>query len=567
VALRKFDALVIADHRGHRAFTGEGRLAADTRSRVDKEPHRKPRLYLDGLVGLAATYMIGLTAESPIPGGKPFRDVSTTRVETMLGDTGVAVHPEDERYQELVGKTVQHPFDGREVPIVADPAVERELGTGAVKLTPGHDRIDFEIAERTGLPSRNILTAEAALNDDVPEEFRGLDRYEGRERVLERLRELGSVVKEERPYVHAVGRCYRCRSEIEPWLSGKQWFVDGLKQIMVDRGHVFHAEPIPDLRLVLYFIDTENRQPYRRKAQATFVTAIVELGEQPDDVMQAGYPFLLYAHANLVILLIPGDNGTEAHFLTMEQGHYTVYYEGDEQAFFDEIYQRLYPLASSRLVINNEFRTDLEQELWDGDEITEQIKRGGRMLDELDLLPAPFPIENFLNEREMRYMKRLYGIGGLSYGNLSSRKDDERFWMSASGVDKAKLETIGRDIMLVSGFDPSQPAMLISVPREVEPRRVSVDAIEHWMIYREHPGVGAIIHVHAWVDGIASTEMNYPCGTIELAEAVAELVRREPDPAHAIIGLRNHGITVTGESIEEILQRLEGKIIPQVPMQ
>jgi valyl-tRNA synthetase len=152
-------------------------------------------------------------------------DVATTRIETMLGDTGVAVYPDDERYRGLVGKTVRHPFDGRELPIVADEAVDRDFGTGAVKVTPAHDRTDFEIAERAGLPTRNILTVEATLSDDVPEEFRGLDRYEARTRVLERIRELGLVVKEERPYLHAVGRCYRCRSEVEPWLSGEQWFV------------------------------------------------------------------------------------------------------------------------------------------------------------------------------------------------------------------------------------------------------------------------------------------------------------------------------------------------------
>jgi valyl-tRNA synthetase len=152
-------------------------------------------------------------------------DVATTRVETMLGDTGVAVHPGDDRYRSLVGKKVRHPFDGRDLPIVADEAVDREFGTGAVKVTPAHDRTDFEIAERSGLPRRNILNPDATLSDEVPEEFRGLDRYEARKRVLERLGELGLVVKQGRPYLHAVGRCYRCGTEIEPWLSGKQWFV------------------------------------------------------------------------------------------------------------------------------------------------------------------------------------------------------------------------------------------------------------------------------------------------------------------------------------------------------
>jgi hypothetical protein len=347
----------------------------------------------------------------------------------------------------------------------------------------------------------------------------------------------------------------------------QRWFVEGLKNVMIARGHEFHPEPIPDIRLVMNVVDREKPQPYRRRAQATFVTAIVEMDEMPEHVIRSGYPFLLYALANLVIMLLPGKQGVEAHFLTLEQGHYRVPHRpGEDEAFFDEIYQRLQPLASSQLVINNEFRTDLEEELWQGDHITEQIKRAGRTLDELNLLPAPFPIDEILTAREMRHVKRLYGIGGLSYGNLSARLDDTRFWMSASGVDKGKLEIVGRDILLVSGFDPDKPAMIISVPPDVEPRRVSVDAIEHWMIYQAHPEVGAIVHVHAWMDGIRSTEINYPCGTIELAHAVAELVRDEPDPGKAVIGLKNHGITVTGPSMDAVLERVQGKIIPQVPM-
>jgi valyl-tRNA synthetase len=152
-------------------------------------------------------------------------DVATTRIETMLGDTGVAVHPEDRRYAELVGKAVRHPFSGADLPIVADAAVDPEFGTGAVKVTPAHDPTDFEIAERTGLPALNTLNADASISDAAPQEFRGLDRYEARRRVLEALRERDLIVNEERPYVHSIGHCYRCNSELEPWLSGKQWFV------------------------------------------------------------------------------------------------------------------------------------------------------------------------------------------------------------------------------------------------------------------------------------------------------------------------------------------------------
>ncbi len=166
-----------------------------------------------------------VTFRYPLADGSGYIPVATTRVETMLGDTGIAVHPDDERYRHLVGRTVRHPFDGRELPVVADPAVDPAFGTGAVKVTPAHDLTDFEIAERAGLPLLNILRADATLAEAVPEEFRGLDRYSARTRVRERLHELGLVEREERPYRHAVGTCYRCHAEIEPWLSGKQWFV------------------------------------------------------------------------------------------------------------------------------------------------------------------------------------------------------------------------------------------------------------------------------------------------------------------------------------------------------
>ena len=346
-----------------------------------------------------------------------------------------------------------------------------------------------------------------------------------------------------------------------------RWFTDGLKRQLLNHGHAFRERPVPDIRLVLNVVDPDNPQPYRRKAQATFVTAITELDVVPENYLRTGYPYLVRALANLAILLIHTEDGLEAHFLTMEQGHYAVrYVPGQDEEFFRRIHARIEPLASSQLVINNVFKPDLEPELWDGDPITDQLRRAGQQLDAMNLLPAPFPIHEILAPRELRHVMRLYGIGGLSYGNLSARKDATRFWMSASGVNKGKLETIGRDILLVSGFDEKAPAILLSVPPDVQPRRVSVDAIEHWMIYRENPQVGAIVHIHAWMDGIRSTEVNYPCGTIQLASAVAGLLRDEDDPGHAVIGLLNHGVTVTGESLDEIFARISDRIIPQVPM-
>jgi hypothetical protein len=317
------------------------------------------------------------------------------------------------------------------------------------------------------------------------------------------------------------------------------------------------VESVDDADFVLNMFDAENPKAFRRKARGTYSAAFYELDDAPEDVLKASYPMLVRTLSNVVLLHVPRQ-GT--WFTTMEQGTYKVSEDPKD------IYARLAPLAKSKLVIDNEFRPDLEPELWGGDEITREVGEAGKRLDQLDLLPAPFPVHEFLSERDLRHVMRLYQVGGLSYGNLSARKDETRFWMSASGVDKTQLETVGRDYLLVIGYDEPNARIVLSVPPGIEPRRVSVDAIEHWMIYQRHPDVGAILHVHAWMEGIPATDVNYPCGTQELAESVAELIDREPDPAHAVIGLRNHGITATGENLTEILDRITPKILRQVPM-
>jgi valyl-tRNA synthetase len=148
--------------------------------------------------------------------------VATTRAETMLGDTAVAVHPDDERYRRLVGRRVTLPLTGRSIPIIADAAVDPGFGTGAVKVTPAHDPNDFEIGQRHGLPAPVILDERGVVT--APGPFQGLDRFEARPAIVAALREQGRVVAERRPYLHAVGHCSRCGTVVEPRLS-LQWFV------------------------------------------------------------------------------------------------------------------------------------------------------------------------------------------------------------------------------------------------------------------------------------------------------------------------------------------------------
>jgi valyl-tRNA synthetase len=140
----------------------------------------------------------------------------------MLGDTAVAVHPDDERYRHLIGATVILPLVGREIPIIADPAVDPEFGTGAVKVTPAHDPADFEIAERHHLPKVLVMDDEGRMVN-VPERFAGLDRFAAREEVVKALQEQGLLERVE-DYRVPLGRCYRCDTVIEPLMS-LQWFV------------------------------------------------------------------------------------------------------------------------------------------------------------------------------------------------------------------------------------------------------------------------------------------------------------------------------------------------------
>jgi valyl-tRNA synthetase len=158
----------------------------------------------------------------PVVGSDEFVEVATTRPETMLGDTAVAVHPEDERYKHLVGKKVMLPLMNREIPVIADTYVERDFGTGVVKITPAHDPNDFEVGLRHDLEIINVMNEDATINENGGK-YAGLDRFEARRQVVEDLKALGLLVQV-KAHKHNVGACYRCDTTIEPRVSW-QWFV------------------------------------------------------------------------------------------------------------------------------------------------------------------------------------------------------------------------------------------------------------------------------------------------------------------------------------------------------
>lgn len=158
-----------------------------------------------------------------LPRTPNFITVATTRPETMLGDTAVAVHPEDERYRGLIGRTLDLPLTGRKIPIIADAAVDPAFGTGAVKVTPAHDFNDEAIGRRHNLKSISVITEDGRMSADAGERYSGLDRYACRKKIVEDLREL-DLLEGDKKYIHSVGHCYRCKTTIEP-LQTIQWYI------------------------------------------------------------------------------------------------------------------------------------------------------------------------------------------------------------------------------------------------------------------------------------------------------------------------------------------------------
>ncbi len=193
----------------------------------------------------------------PIVGTDRFLEFATTRPETMLGDTAVAVNPEDDRYKDIVGKTVMLPIVNREIPIIADSYVDMEFGTGVVKITPAHDPNDFEVGKRHNLPEINILNDDATINKNGGK-FEGLDRYEARKRIVEELNQMGLLVEIE-DYSHNVGTHDRCKTTVEPLIK-QQWFVkmDELIKPAVEAVKNGEIQLIPDRMEKTYYNWTDN---------------------------------------------------------------------------------------------------------------------------------------------------------------------------------------------------------------------------------------------------------------------------------------------------------------------
>jgi hypothetical protein len=323
-----------------------------------------------------------------------------------------------------------------------------------------------------------------------------------------------------------------------------------------------------DSNFVLNIIDIDTPKAFKRKSQEEMVVSIALIKAPLPDLKASCYVALVKSISNMLfcISIIDGIDHPKAYSITPEVGFTEFSYNPEN------IYKYMYPVISSHFVLKNRVYNDLQLKPDENIPEVEDLKVFGKELHKLGVLPAPFPLIEFLDKDLIDQLYRLYQIKGLSYGNLSIRNVNHNiggtsYWMTARGVDKSNLKGPGKDILLVKGYDKECGEMIVSVPGEYDPRiRVSVDAIEHYLIYREFPGTGAIVHVHAWIDDVLSTAQSYPCGTRELAENVVELLKQTSSPERTEVGLKNHGLTITGRDIQDIFSRIRGRLKTSVPM-
>lgn len=343
--------------------------------------------------------------------------------------------------------------------------------------------------------------------------------------------------------------------------------ADELTRELTDKGNKL-AAPDENSNFVLNLIDIDSPRAYRRRSQEEMVVSITLIKEPTPDIKSACYVALVKSISNMLfgISLSEGKEKIKGYSITPEVGFVEFSYDPEL------IYRYMYPVISSHFVLRNKVCDDL---LLQENEVIPEVAdliSFGKELSRLGVLPAPFPLTEFLDKDLIDQIYRLYQIKGLSYGNLSIRNvnhgmEGTTYWMTARGVDKSNLKGVGKDILLVKGFDPVNGEMIVSVPHLYDHRiRVSVDAIEHYMIYRSFPATGAIVHVHAWMDDILCTTQSYPCGTSELAENVVALLKQAPTPERTEVGLKNHGLTITGPNIPDIFQRIRGRLKINVPM-
>ena len=357
--------------------------------------------------------------------------------------------------------------------------------------------------------------------------------------------------------------------------TGSHPVTDGLYEPVcrrfsgAEQYHLLGEESTEVADVVLAFMpdgDEVDQLGIERRTYQDFI-GIFFIGNSVDNdaerVVRA-YELGLRCMANLagyIELTGDGPHDYKMTLITPERGHELV--TGSPDAA-DELFDTLVRRSDVTYVDDNVVHTDLPEELADGTPTTRRMREIARQLDSLDLVPTAVSLEG-LSERARRRFFKVLGLKQVSYGNMSARHDGNSFWMTGRGVNKGNLEVIGRDIILVSGFDREDRQVHLRVPSGFDDARVSIDSSIHAVIYETFPNIEAMIHIHSYVDNIVFTDDHYPCGTIELCESTLDGLRLTDAPDRTILGLANHGILVTGTNLDEAWGQIEARLGALVP--
>ncbi len=341
-------------------------------------------------------------------------------------------------------------------------------------------------------------------------------------------------------------------------------FDEGLAAALEGAGHRRVMLSGKGAHLVLAHVDPLDAKPYLRPDAGVFVVALMRQPRPPANMEAFALEWIVRSLAHLVILVVGPEAAPETYVRTLDRSLERIQAPAFSPRLFAQLLDRM-RLLDVHLVMDNIFDRDLEPELLDGGTALPAMRRAASRFAEAGALRAGPSISDILSHQEQRHLERLFQGSRVSYGNLSLRQDAQRFWMSTSGVDWHHVEMVGRDVQLVKGYDAASKAVLVSVPSGVRPRRVSLDALTHLLIYRANPAIGAIVHLHAWLEGLGTVAPDYARGSIERAQSIASLVGASPDPLHAVVGIERHGIVMAGEDLDEILRRVEASVLLPVP--
>jgi len=312
--------------------------------------------------------------------------------------------------------------------------------------------------------------------------------------------------------------------------------------------------------LVLAHIDPLDPKLYLRPDTGVFVVALLRQPRPPENIEAFALEWIVRSLAHLVIVVAGPEASPETYVRTLDRSLEHISAPAWSPRLFAQLLDRM-RLLDVHLVLDNIFDRDLEAELREGGAALPAMRRAALRLAEVGGLSAGPSVAEMLSHQEQRHLERLFQGSRFSYGNLSLRQDEQRFWMSTSGVDWQHVEMVGRDVQLVKGYDAPSRALLVSVPTGVRPRRVSADALTHHLIYRGNPAIGAIVHLHAWLEDLQAVAPDYARGSLERAQSIATLVEASPDPLHAAIGIERHGVIMTGEDLDEILARVDRSVL------